>query len=531
MAAAAAFLERATMLTLDPSRRAERALAAASAHLDAGAFEAATDLLAMAECGPLSDYQRARIALIRARLAFVTGRGRDAPPLLLKAAKWLEPIDALLSRATYLEALTAGLFAGDLAIGGGVDVARAAQASPRPSTLRSPDLVLDALATYVTDGYVAALPISRRAIDAALSETSPDQQLRCMFQTGVIALRIWDDESWEAISGRHLELARDAGALTELPLALVSRAVMQALAGELTAAESLIDELQTVSEAIGTNFNFRLTLIVLAAFRGDQTPVIQLSETTTKDAMTRGEGGPLTVAHWANAVLNNGLGRYSDAIAAAQRASEQPAMGDVSHFAAAELIEAAARGGAMDTAAAALARLTELTTASGTDWALGVQARSRALLNGGAEAERLYREAIERLGRTRMRSELARAHLLYGEWLRRQRRRTDARAQLRIAHEMLDAMGMQAFAERARRELQATGETARSRTAAGRGEQLTAQETQIARMARDGLSNPEIATRLFISAKTVQYHLTKVFAKLAISSRIQLNDAFPPTRQ
>jgi DNA-binding CsgD family transcriptional regulator len=531
MAAAAAFLERAAMLTLDRSQRAERALAAASAHLDAGAFDATRNLLAMAKCGPLNDYQEARVDLLRAQLAFVTGRGNDAPALLLKAAKRLESIDTSLSRATYLDALTAGIFAGDLAVGGGVDVARAAQKSPRPSVLRLPDLLLDALATYVTGGYVVALPILRRVIGAALCEESPDEQLRYLFQTSVAAFRIWDDESWEALSARNVELARAAGALTELPLALSSRGLSQVLAGELTAAESLIQEQQTVSEAIGSRFNVSLMVIVLAAFRGDEMPVTQLTKTTVKDARARGEGGPLTVVPWANAVLNNGLGRYGDAVAAAQGAVEQPTIGDLSHWAQAELVEAATRSGLTRAAKDALNRLSQMTSASGTDWALGIEARSRALVSDGAEAERLYREAIERLGRTRIRTELARAHLLYGEWLRRQRRRAEARAQLRTAQDMFDAMGLDGFAERTRRELGATGETASGHNAVARGDHLTAQEAQIARMAREGLSNSEIATRLFISAKTVQYHLTKVFAKLGIISRFQLNDAFPTDRR
>jgi DNA-binding CsgD family transcriptional regulator len=531
MAAAAAFLERAAMLTLDRNQRAERALSAASAHLDAGAFDTTRNLLAMAKCGPLNDYQEARVDLLRAQLAFVTGRGSDAPALLLKAARALESIDTALSRATYLDALTAGIFAGDLAVGGGVDVARAAQMSPPPSTLRLPDVLLDALATYVTEGYVVALPILRRAIDAALCEQSPDEQLRYLFPTSVAAFRLWEDERWAALSERNVELARVTGALTELPLALSSRGLLHVLAGELTAAESLIQEQQTVSEAIGSRFNVGLMVIVLAAFRGDETPVTQLTEATVKDARARGEGGPLTVVPWANAVLNNGLGRYGEALAAAQSAAEQPAIGDLSHWAAAELVEAATRSGMTHTARDALSRLTEMTTASGTNWALGVQARSRALVSEGAEAEGLYREAIERLSRTRIRTELARAHLLYGEWLRRQRRRTEASAQLHIAHEMLDAMGLEGFAERATRELQAAGETASRHIAAAHGEQLTAQEAQIAQMAREGLSNPEIANRLFISAKTVQYHLTKVFAKLGIISRFQLTEAFSTDRR
>lgn len=522
-AAAAAFLERATVLTVDPVQRAQRALDAAAAKAQAGAFDAALDLIDLAEAGPLSDLQHARVDLVRAQLAFVTNRGSDAPLLLLKAAKRLEPVDAALARATYLEALSAAMFAARLASGCGIlDVARAAAALPRPVNPRLSDFLLDGLTAQFTDGYARGLAILRRAIDAAGSRTSSDDDLRCLWLSGIAALHVWDDESWDVLSARHVELARAAGALTELPLALSSRAVMLLAAGELTTAESLIHEAETVTEATGDRVAPHGAL-GLAAFRGRAAEASALIEATERDVIRRGEGVGLTIAEWAQAVLGNGIGDYQAAVAAARRAAQQLADIGVSAWAAVELVEAAVRSGMSDIAADALHRLGEMTSASGTDWARGVEARSRALLSEGAEAERLYQEAIDRLGRTRMRAELARAHLLYGEWLRRERRRIDAREQLRIAHGMLDAIGMEAFAERARRELRATGETARKRTAAVSGEQLTAQETQIARLARDGLSNPEIGARLFISARTVQYHLRKVFAKAGISSRSQLD--------
>jgi DNA-binding CsgD family transcriptional regulator len=530
LAAAAAFHERAAMLTLDPMLRSERALAAASAKVEAGTFEGALDLLAVAEGGPLSDFRRARADLIRARLAYVTGRGSDAPPLLLKAAKRLEAIDAALSRETYLDALSAAMFAGRLAEGGGVlDVARAAEASPRLSSPIAADLLLDGLAAHFKRESASAVPILRRAVTAARRETSSDDAMRWLLLASIAALHIWDDEGWDVLSARHVELARSAGALTELPLALSSRAVMLLSAGELTAATSLIQEAETVTEATGDSVAPHGAL-ALAAFRGRQGEAAALIEATTKDVIRRGEGVGLTIAEWADAVLNNGIGDYRMAMAAAQRAADHPADIGVSNWATVELIEAASRTGMTDAVADALGRLTEMTRSSGTDWALGVEARSRALLSEGPEAERLYREAIERLGRTRVRAELARAHLIYGEWLRRERRRSDARAQLRIAHGMLDAMAMEAFAERAWRELRATGETARKRTMAVSNEQLTPQEAQIARLARDGLTNPEIGARLFISARTVQYHLRKVFAKLGISSRSQLGRVLPTGR-
>ena len=462
LAAAAAFLERATMLTLEPAQRAARALAAASAKVRAGAFEAAVDLLAAAEGAPLGDFQRARADLIRAELAYVTGHGSDAPPLLLAAARRLEPIDAALSRATYLEALSAAIFAGRLGVDAIEDVARAAAALPPVAIPQTSDILREGLAAYFLEGNAAALPMLRSAIGSARRETSSDQ-LSSLWQAGVASLHVWDDESWEVLSTRHVELARATGALTELPLALSSRAVMHVLAGELTAADALVNEVQTVTDAIGSSLA-PYGAISLAAFRADEAAMSELTEATTKDAMTRGEGIALTVAHWQNAVLNNGFGRYGDAVAAARPAAEEAEFGGVSNWAAVELVEAAVRSGEMEIAADTFSRLREATSASGTDWALGVEARARALLSDGAEADRSYREAIERLGRTRIRTELARAHLVYGEWLRRERRRTEARAQLHVAHNMFDAMGMQAFAERTRHELLATGETARKRT-------------------------------------------------------------------
>ncbi len=523
LAAAAAFLERATMLTLEPAQRSARALAAASAKVQAGAFDAAVNLLALAECGPLSDVQHARADLIRAQLAFVTNRGSDAPPLLLKAAQRLEPIDGVLCRATYLDALSAAMFAARLAEGGGVlEIARAAEAAPRPATTRLADLLLDGFTAYFTGGYAAGLPLLRRAVKAARRKKSAGDELRWLWLAGLAALHIWDDESWDVLSARHVELARAAGVLTELPLALSSRAMMLLFAGDLSAAESLVHEAQTVTEATGDSLT-PYGALGLAALRADQAMVSELTEATTTDAMSRGEGIGITVAEWANAMLNNGIANYDKAMITAQRAAEHATDIGVSAWGTVELIEAAVRGTMRDTAAGALSQLGEMTSASGTDWALGLQARSCAQLSDGAEAERLYREAIERLGRTRMRAELARARLLYGEWLRRERRRIDARTQLRIAQEMFDAMGMEAFAERARRELHATGEVARKRTADVSAEQLTVQEAQVARLARDGLTNPEIGARLFISAKTVQYHLSKVFTKLGIGSRSQLH--------
>jgi DNA-binding CsgD family transcriptional regulator len=342
---------------------------------------------------------------------------------------------------------------------------------------------------------------------------------------GIAALHVWDDEGWDVVTASHLELARAAGALAELPLALSSRAVMLTFCGELTAAAALLQELKTVTEAIGDSLATDPAMS-LAAFRGSRDEASAMIESTTRDVMQRGEGMWLSVAEFSEAVLHNGIGDYRAALPPAKRAAEQTDIA-LSRWASIELVEAAARSGVMDTAAETVARLRESTSVSGTEWALGIEARSCALISRGVEADRLYRDAIDRLGRTRVRAELARAHLLYGEWLHGERRLIDARTQLRIAHDMFDAMGLQAFGERARAELQATGEAARTRGAAASGPQLTPQEAQIARLVGEGLTNPEIGARLFISAKTVQYHLGKVFTKLGISSRSQLHQALP----
>jgi len=523
MAAAAAFLERATTLTLDPTRRAERALEAASAKIKAGAFGAARDLLSIAEAGPLSDFQQARIELVGAELAFLTDRNSDAPLMLLKAARRLEPIDPELSRRTYLQALTAGYFAGRLALGEGLlEVAHAAAAGPPSAHLtRVPDLLLDGLVAHKIKGYAAGLPALRKALQTFGTDLSVDEALPLHSVAGIVARHLWDDQSWQVLTDRHVELARSVGALSELPVALNARAFVLLFTGELATASSLIQQRQALA-ATGIN-RFPYSALGLAAFTGRQAEVAALIDAINQHISLRGEGVGITIIEWASAVLNNGLGDYEGAMEAAQRSTDYLEEMITPPWPAVELIEAAVRSRRSDIAADALRRLAEVTTASGTDWALGIEARSRALLSDGETAERWYCESIERLGRTRIRADLARAHLLYGEWLRRERRRIDARAQLRIAHDMLEAMGMEAFAERARRELDATGETIRKRTVAPGDEQMTAQEAQIARMARDGLSNAEIGSRLFISTHTVRYHLRKVFTKLGVSSRSQLD--------
>jgi DNA-binding CsgD family transcriptional regulator len=532
LAAAAAFLERAARLTPDPERRAGRALAAAHTKVQAGAFDAASALLAMAKAGPLDELQRARVDLLRAQLAFATSRGGDAPRLLLMAARRFEPIEAGLARETYLDAINAAAFAGRLASrGGGIrQVARAAAAAPKaPRAPRAPDTLLDGLSANFVEGYAAAVPDLREALTTFGAGMSADEELRWMWLINLAALHLWDDAHWDALSVRYLQLARKVGALNELPLALSTRAMMLLWVGDLATASTLIDEQSTVTEATGSNLA-PYTAMRLAAMRGRKAQACALIEATNREVAKRGEGIGVACAEWTRAVLHNGFGAYPEAMAAAELALHHQEYPDIrypgiANWAAAELIEAAVHSGMTETATVALRWLSEMTAASGTDWALGVEKRSRALMAEGENAERLYQAAITHLGRSRVRTELARAHLIYGEWLVRERRRVDAREQLHTAYHMLETMGMAAFAERARRELEAIGATARKRTAITSTVELTAQETQIARLARDGLSNPEIGARLFISAKTVQYHLRKVFAKLGITSRNQLDTA------
>jgi DNA-binding CsgD family transcriptional regulator len=530
LAAAAAFLERAVLLTAVPARRGERTMAAAQAHLQAGGFGQALELLVAAEAGPLDELQGARVDLLRGQIAFATGMGSDAPPLLLKAAARLEPLDLDLARETYLNAWGAALFAGHLADAVDLrEVSRAVRAAPAPvHPPRSIDLLLDGLALVVTDGRAAAAPVLRQAAAAYTSADTPvDERLRWAWLAQVAANYLWDFDGWLAITDEATQLARDLGALDQLPIDLQAQAQAAMWCGDFPAADALIAEAGIVAEATGT-LMAPLAAMFLAALRGRDSEATPPIKGTLAAATAGGQGLAVSWTRWVTAILSNGLGRYADAAAAAEHASQDLPEITVSMFALPELVEAAVRTGTSKLAAHAVDQLTQTTQPAGTDWALGIEARCRALVKHGQAAEDLYREGIDRLGRTRLRPELARAHVLYGEWLRRENRRTDAREQLRTAHDLLSAIGMESFAERARRELLATGETARKRTAqagVAASQELTPQEAQVARLARDGLSNPEIGARLFISSHTVQYHLGKVFAKLGIGSRRELHNA------
>jgi DNA-binding CsgD family transcriptional regulator len=528
LAAAAAFLQRSAELSLDPARRAERALAAAQAKYQAGAFDATLGLLATAEAGPPDPFRQARADLLRGQIAFASGRGSDAPPLLLKAARQFEPLDPGLARQTYLDALAAAQFAGRLAVGGGLrEVAEAARAAPPPpGPARGPDLLRDGLALLIAEGYPAAAPVLRRGVSAFReADVSREEALRWLWLACHAAGIVWDYDSWDVLSDRQITLARDAGALIALPIAFNTRAGVHLFAGEFTEAASMVAQAESVTEATGSSIA-PYGALALAVYRGREAEAAQLIQTATDDAERRGEGGALAFVDWSAAVLDNSLGRYEQALAAAQRASEDSPAVQFAGWALVELIEAAARSGQLSQVAGPLRRLSGIARACGTDWALGTEARSRALVSDGAAAENLYREAIDRLGRTRLRVELGRAHLLYGEWLRRGRRRRDARDQLGAAYEIFSSIGAEAFAERARIELRAAGGQARER-AIETHDPLTAQEALIARLAAGGASNPDIAEQLFISRATVAYHLRKVFTKLDVSSRSQLADALP----
>ena len=526
VAAAAAFLQRAVALTVDPARRAERALAAAEASFQAGAFDAALGLLDTAEAGPLDEFQRARMDLVRGHVAFASGLLGEAPALLLQAARRLEPFDLELARRTYLTAWGAAFVATGYLEGGSVflEIRRAVQALPRrPGAPHPVDLLLDGLAQLSTDGHAAATPTLQRAANA-LADVSVEDVLGWGWMATAASNAVWDNDGAHAISARQVQLVRDAGALAELPLHLSALGLASAWIGDFAGAGALMAEADSVSAATGSPAGPWVALR-LRALQGTEAE----ASAAIASAMTQAAAGGkvfATYAYWAAAVLYNGLARYQEAASAAQQATSNTFEYWVSVWALPELVEAAARVGDTQLARDAFERLAETTQPAGTDFALGIEARSRALLSDGAAADLLYREAIERLGRTRLRPELARAHLLYGEWLRREGRRVDAREQLRTAHDLFLAIGMEAFAERTHRELVATGEKVRKRGPETR-EGLTAQEEQVARLARDGLSNPEIGAQLFLSARTVEWHLRKVFTKLDISSRRQLRVALP----
>jgi DNA-binding CsgD family transcriptional regulator len=520
LSAAAAFLQRAAELTPDPALRVERLLAAAQAKLDVADPASASELLTAAELGPVDELRRARLQRLRAQIAFASQRGRDAPPLLLEAARRLDPLDAAMARETYLEAIASAMFAGRLGtVPDEREVAEAARASNRVPAPGPAGRLLDALVTRFTEGYGASVAPLSRALRAFGGPDGGGEDRRWLWLACRLAQDLWDDELWHVLATRGVRLARETGALHLLPNALNYLAALNVHSGAFTTAAALTDEVDSITQATGIP-PLRYAACMLAAARGDEAPA--LFEWSWQNLTERGEGSGIGQWWSLTALRHNGHGRYGEALAAARHACEHE---DVMAYGRAlvELIEAGVRGGQPEEAAAALDRLSERTRASGTQWALGMEARCRALLS---DDESLYQESVERLAHSRAAVELARSRLLYGEWLRRENRRLDAREQLRAAHEMFSHMGAAAFADRARRELSATGETVRKRTVETLGE-LTPQEAQVARLAAQGHTNPEIAALLFLSPRTVEYHLHKIFPKLGISSRRELRRALP----
>jgi DNA-binding CsgD family transcriptional regulator len=532
MAAAAAFLQRAAELTPDDSTRTERELAAAENALNAGQLSDVVQLLAVLEGRPLGELQRARCELLRAQIAFASNRGGDAVFLLLAAARRLEPLLPEFACDTYKAALQAALFVGRLAGEPGlVEVARAARQAPVAVPSRRVDRLMLGTAVLLEDGLAVAVPQLRRAYQAFLTEEVPaEEALNALSFAVAAAYNVWDMSAWTLMNGRLLELARESGALVTLEMALTADSYARLFKGDLTTAAARLDEAHILSEASGVPVH-PYAAMALAAFRGDRDVAATVITPAERDAADRGEGLVVCLGKWAWALVCNGNSRYPEALAHCRELliGEDGAVAVepyelANSWALAELVEAAVRCDERAIAAEAADLLADLAALCGTDWALGMAARSRALLSEGEEAEELYAEAAERLARDGVRVDHARALLLYGEWLRRSGRRTDARTVLRQAHESFEAMGVRAFAERARRELSATGETVRKEVRETRQE-LTVQELHIARLAAAGRSNPEIGAELYLSRHTVEWHLKKVFAKLGVTSRHQLRDA------
>jgi DNA-binding CsgD family transcriptional regulator len=516
VAAAAAFLERAAELSPDPAQRGTRALAAARLKLDVGAVEATERLLSVATTSPLEELDRAQAERLRAQVT----RGSDTPALLSAAAKRLEPLDPELARETHLEALWAVVRSGRPATHTAVvEAAEAATLRSGREPVRTIDLLLEGVVARLTRGYELALPAVARALAGFRAEGFRGEHLAWCWLAHQLALDLWEDDTCEAIAIGAGRVARESGRLNMLPLALNYSAAFHLMRGEFGIAEQLVRERQTITAATRTSYTVSIS-VLLAAWRGDREATYKLRAPAIQEGTSRGDGVAVEIAEWAAAVLHNGLGEYAEAAAAAQRAYDHDVLG-FGGWVLPELVEAAVRSGDRPAAEVAFARLAEQSSPSATEWARGIEAAMHALLSDGGRAEELHLEAIDQLSRSRVAVLHARAKLNYGEWLRREQRRVDARTQLKAAYAAFESIGAHGFAERARRELLATGETVRKRTIDTRDD-LTPQEAQIARLAAERLTNPEIAAQLYLSHRTVEYHLRKVFAKLGISSRREL---------
>lgn len=530
VAAAAAFLEHATRLTPDPVRRAERALAAAYAKREAGAYDDARALLAVAADGPLDELRRARVRLLSARVAFDATRSGDLPGMLLEAATSLAPLDPAVSRETYLHAIDLAGITGGLGDDGGMRaVAEAALLAPPPPDDPTPaDLLFGGLVTMYADGYAAGAPELRRAVEAFRDDEPPAgvtgeaDSRRWLYLASRAALVLFDDEALHQLASRNVRLARDAGALGALPMSMMFLAAASILAGEPSRAAELLSEEATISESTG-GVSLRFGRLHVAAWRGQKAEAVALHTASVEEATARGNDAEIGLAHGALAVLHNGLGNYAAALEAAERSNSVAVPLPHTSLALPEFVEAASRAGEPARAAVALEELASRAQATGTTWALGLEAQARALTSTGSIAEDHHRRAIELLGTSRMAAYLARAHLVYGEWLRREGRRQDARGQLRTAHELLTDAGLEAFAARAARELRATGEHPRKRTAQP-SDALTPHELQIARLVATGATSREVGAQLFLSPRTIEAHLRSIFRKLGITSRRQLRD-------
>lgn len=527
LAAAGAFLQYAAELTPDPATRATRALKAAHAKHEAGAAEAALALLTVAAAGPLDDLQGARLELLRAQITFYLTRGSDVPGMLLDAAKTLAPLDPVLARDTYLHALDTAIITGGPGLGLAEVASTARHAPAPPGTPRPSDLLLDGLVARYAEGYEAGVPGLRRALEASCADDPPSRgaadgdSRRWLWLASRTALMLFDDERAHQLAERNVRLARETGALASLPTALLFLAVLSALAGKPSRATELIAEEHAVTEGSAA-VSLRFGQLVLAAWRGHEAETVEIHETAVREAMDRGNRTEVALAHYALAVLQNGLGNYAVASDAAREACDSHEPPHTS-LALPELVEAAVRAGRTEQAAVALEELDLRARATQSPWGLGLAVRSRALLGMGDAAEADYREAIERLRGCRMGVYLARTHLVYGEWLRREGRRQDAREHLRTAHRLLTDMGAEAFAARAGRELRATGEHPRKRTAQP-ADALTPHELHIARLVATGATSREVGAQLFLSPRTIEAHLRNIFRKLGITNRRQLRN-------
>lgn len=532
LAAGAAFLRQAAELTPEPATRVRRAIAAAYALDEAGTSEAALELVALAEAGPLDAVQRARLDLLRAQISFHSTRKREVPRMLLEAAQGLAPLDAALSRQAYLRALDAAIVTGGVDEERGVlEVAEAARQAPPPPGPPGPlDLLLDGLVTTLTQGYAAGVPDLRRALEAihAPGPGGGSEGQRWLWLASRTAMAVFDAELVHALASRNVGLARESGALATLPAALVSLSGTLVLFGQLTRAAELAAEQRAITDATGAT-PLRYADYILAAWRGRQDESADLDSAILTEATARRRGTEVSLARYAQAVLHNGLGDYAAAVEAADQAhrADQLLHGNL---ALPELIEAATHAGQPEIAQRALEDLSARAEVAATPFALGLAARSRALTSAGADAEDHYRESLAQFRRSPVAAYLARTHLVYGEWLRRAGRRRDAREQLRTAHDMLSEMGIEAFAGRAARELRATGEHPRQRTAQP-VDALTTHELHIARLVATGATSREVGAQLFLSPRTIEAHLRNIFRKLGITSRRQLAQIDLPDRE